>query len=85
MPCDKQVKEDDLLLAYLYRGHVISVEVGQNLETLYWEAKGVIEPIKGGTSHTLSVSGAINPCKTKAEAKHAFLQQAKRIYNHIGS
>jgi hypothetical protein len=74
------------MLAYLYRGHVIRVEVEQNPKTLNWEAKGVIEPIEGGTSHTFSVSGAINPFKTEAEAKHAFLQQAKRwIYNHMGS
>jgi hypothetical protein len=86
MACDKQVTEEDLLLTYLYRGHVIRVEVEQNLETLYWEAKGVIEPIEGGTSHTFSVTGAINPLKTEAEAKHAFLQQAKRwVYNHMGS
>jgi hypothetical protein len=86
MACDKHVTEEDLLLAYLYHGHVIRVEIEQNLDTLYWEAKGVIESIEGGTSHTFSVSGAINPFKTEAEAKHAFLQQAKRwIYDHIGS
>jgi hypothetical protein len=58
MACDKHVTEEDLLLAYLYRGHVIRVEIEQNLDTLYWEAKGVIESIEGGTSHTFSVSGA---------------------------
>jgi hypothetical protein len=74
------------MLAYIYRGHVIRVEVEQNLDTRYWEAKGVIQSIEGGTSHIFSVSGAINPFKTEAEAKHAFLQQAKRwIYDHIGS
>jgi hypothetical protein len=74
------------MLAYLYRGHVIRVEAEQNLDTLSWEAKGVIEPIEGGTSHTFSASGAIHPFKTEVEAKHAFLQQAKRwIYDHIGS
>ena len=75
------------MLMYLYRGHVIRVEVEQNLDTLYWEAKGVIESIDGGcTSHTFSVSGAIHPFKTEAEAKHALLQQAKRwIYDHVGS
>jgi hypothetical protein len=75
-----------LTYLYRYRGHVIRVEADQNLDTLSWEAKGVIEPIEGGTSHTFSVSGAIHPFKTEAEAKHAFLQQAKRwIYDHIGS
>jgi hypothetical protein len=74
------------MLAYLYRGHVIRVEVEQNLETLNWEAKGVIEPIEERTSHTFSVSGAIHPFKTEAEAKQAFLQQAKRwIYDNMGS
>ena len=74
------------MLVYLYRGHVIRVEIEQNLDTLYWEAKGVIEPIEGGASHFFSVSGTINPFKTEAEANHAFLQQAKRwIYDHIGS
>jgi hypothetical protein len=74
------------MLAYLYREHVIRVEVEQNLDTLYWEAKGVIESIEGDASHTFSVSRAIDPFKTEAEAEHAFLQQAKRwIYDHIGS
>jgi hypothetical protein len=74
-----------LTYLYRYRGHVIRVEADQNLDTLSWEAKGVIEPIEGGTSHTFSVSGT-HPFKTEAEAKHAFLQQAKRwIYDHIGS
>ena len=74
------------MLVYLYRGHVIRVEIEQNLDTLCWEAKGVIESIEGGTSHTFTVSRAIIPFKTKAEAEHAFLQQAKRwIYDHIGS
>jgi hypothetical protein len=83
------------MLAYLYRRHVIRVEAEQNLDTLSWEAKGVIEPIEGGTSHTFSASGAIHPfkteveakhVKTEVEAKHAFLQQAKRwIYDHVGS
>jgi hypothetical protein len=74
------------MLAYLYRGHVIRVEAERNLETLNWKAKGVIEPIEGGRSHTFSVSGAIHPFKTEAEAKQAFLQQAKRwIYDNMGS
>jgi len=56
------------------------------LDTLYWEASGVIEVIEGGTSHTFSVSGAINTFKTEAEAKRAFLQQGKKwIYDRIGS
>ena len=75
-----------LLASYLYRGHIITVEVKQNPDTLYWEASGVIELIEGGTSHTFSVSGAINTCKTETEAKLAFLQQAKRwFYDRIGS
>jgi len=56
------------------------------LDTLYWEASGVIEVIEGGTSQTFSVSGTINTFKTETEAKRAFLQQAKRlIYDRIGS
>ena len=56
------------------------------MATLYWEASGAIEIIEGGTSHTFSVSGTIDPFMTETEAKHAFLQQAKRwIYDHIGS
>jgi hypothetical protein len=74
------------LLAYQYRGHIIRFEVEQNPDTLYWEARGVIELIEGKTSRTIIVNGAINTFKTEAEAKHAFLQQAKRwIYDQIGS
>jgi hypothetical protein len=73
-------------LAYQYRGHIISFEVEQNPDTLYWEARGVIELIEGKTSRTFIVSGAINTFKTEAEAKHAFLQQAKRwVYDRVGS
>jgi hypothetical protein len=75
-----------LLASYRYRGHIIRFEVAQNLDTLYWEARGVIELIEAGSSRTFIVSGAINTFKTEAEAKHAFLQQAKRcIYDQIGS
>jgi hypothetical protein len=75
-----------LLASYRYRGHIIRFEVEQNLDTLYWEARGVIELIEAGSSRTFIVSGAINTFKTEAEAKHAFLQQAKRcIYDQIGS
>jgi len=75
-----------LLASYVYRGHIIRVEVKQNPDTLYWEASGVIELIEGGTSHTFSAIGAINTLKTEAEAKRAFLQQAKRwVYDRIGS
>jgi hypothetical protein len=74
------------LLAYQYRGHIIRFEVEQNPDTLYWEARGVIELIEGKTPRTIIVNGAINTFKTEAEAKHAFLQQAKRwIYDQIGS
>ena len=75
-----------MVASYLYRGHIIRVEVNQNMATLYWEASGAIEIIEGGTSHTFSVSGGINTFKTEAEAKRAFLQQAKRrVYDRIGS
>ena len=75
-----------MLASYLYRGHVIRVEVEQNPDTLYWEARGVIELIEGKTSRTFVVNGAINTFKIEAEAKHAFLQQAKRwVYDRIGS
>jgi hypothetical protein len=71
-------------LAYQYRGHIIRFEVEQNPDTLYWEAKGVIELIEG--PRTFILSGAINTFKTEAEAIYAFLQQAKRwIYDQIGS
>src|SRR5262249_53488548 len=75
-----------LVASYLYRGHIIRVEVKQNPDSLYWEASRVIEVIEGGTSHTFSDSGAIKTFKTEAEAKRALLQQAKRwIYDRIGS
>ena len=58
----------------------------QNPDTLYREARGVIELIEGKTSRTSLVVGAINTFKTEAAAKHAFVQQAKRwIYDQIGS
>jgi hypothetical protein len=75
-----------LLASYAYRGHIIRFEAEQNLETLYWETRGVVELIEGKTSRSFIVNGAINTSKTEAEAKHAFLQQAKRwIYDQIGS
>ena len=75
-----------MLASYRYRGHIIRLEIEQNLETLYWEVRGVIEFIEGGTSRAFVVNGAINTFKIEAEAKHAFLQQAKRwIYDQIGS
>jgi hypothetical protein len=75
-----------LVASYQYRGHIIRFEVEQDPDTLYWEAKGVIELIEGKTSRTFIVNGAINTFKTEAEAKHALLQQAKRwVYDHIGS
>jgi hypothetical protein len=74
------------LLAYQYRGHIIRFEVEQNPDTLYWQARGVIELIEGETVRTFALSGATNTFKTEAEAKHAFLQQAKRwIYDLVGS
>jgi hypothetical protein len=74
------------LLAYQYRGHIIRFEVEQNPDTLYWQARGVIELIEGKTSRTFIVNGAISTFKTEAEAKHAFLQQAKRwVYDRVGS
>jgi len=75
-----------LLASYQYRGHIIRLDVDKNPNTLYWEAKGVIELIEGRSPRTSILSGAINTFKTEAEAKHAFLQQAKRwIYDQIGS
>ena len=75
-----------MLATYRYREHSIRLEVEQNLATLYWEARAVIELIEGKTARTFIVNGAINTFKTEAEAKHALLQQAKRwIYNQIGS
>ena len=88
MGCDKDAsrRKTSLFASYLNRDHIIRVEVKQNLDTLYWEASGVIEIIEGGTSQTFSVSGTINTFKTETEAKGAFLQQAKRlIYDRIGS
>ena len=64
---------------------MIRFDVEQNPTTLYWEARGVVL-IEGASSRTFILSGAINTFKTEAEAKHAFLQQAKRwIYDQIGS
>jgi hypothetical protein len=65
---------------------MIRFDVEQNPTTLYWEAKGVVELIEGRSPRIFILSGAINTFKTEAEAKHAFLQQAKRwIYDQIGS
>ena len=68
MAWDKKVtdEEDDLLLAYLYRGHVIRIKVEQDLGTLDWEAKGVIGPIEGGTSYIFNVGGASKPFRAEA-------------------
>jgi hypothetical protein len=75
-----------LLAPYQYRGHIIRFKVEQNPATLYWQAWGVIEFIEGETFHTFVVSGATNTFKTEAEAKHGFLQQAKRcVYDRVGS
>jgi hypothetical protein len=75
-----------MLASYQYRGHIIRFEVEQNPETLYWQARGVIELIEGETVRTFVVSGTTNNFKTEAEAKHAFLQQAKRwVYDRVGS
>jgi hypothetical protein len=75
-----------MLASYQYRGHIIRIEVEQNPETLYWQTRGVIELIEGETVRTFAVSGTINNFKTAAEAKHAFLQQAKRwVYDRVGS
>jgi hypothetical protein len=75
-----------MLASYQYRGHIIRFEVEQNPDTLYWQARGVIKLIEGETFRTFILSGAINTFKTEAEAKQAFLQQAKRwIYDQIGS
>jgi len=85
--CDKDASgRTPLLASYVYRGHIIRFEAEQNLETLYWETRGVVELIEGKTSRSFIVNGAINTFKTEAEAKHALLQQAKRwIYDQIGS
>jgi hypothetical protein len=75
-----------MLASYQYRGHIIRFEVEQNLDTLYWQTRGVIKLIEGETVRTFAVSGTINNFKTEAEAKHAFLQQAKRwVYDRVGS
>ena len=75
-----------MLASYQYRGHIIRIEVEQNPETLYWQTRGVIELIEGETVRTFALSGATNTFNTEAEAKHAFLQQAKRwIYDLAGS
>jgi hypothetical protein len=75
-----------MLASYQYRGHIINFEVEQNPDTLYWQARGVIELIEGETVGTFVVSGTTNTFKTEAEAKHAFLQQAKRwVYDRVGS
>jgi hypothetical protein len=75
-----------LLASYQYRGHIIRFEVEQNPDTLYWQARGVIELTEGETVRTFIVSGTTNAFKTEAEAKHGFLQQAKRwVYDRVGS
>jgi len=75
-----------LLTSYQYRGQIIRLQVEQNPDTLYWQARGVIELIEGETIRSFSVSGTTNTFKTEAEAKHAFLQQAKRwVYDRVGS
>jgi hypothetical protein len=75
-----------MLASYQYRGHIIRFKVEQNPDTLYWQAWGAIEFIEGETFRTFVVSGATNTFKSEAEAKHAFLQQAKRcVYDRIGS
>jgi hypothetical protein len=75
-----------MLASYQYRGHIIRFEVEQNPDTLYWQARGVIKLIEGETFRTFVVSGTNNTFKTEAEAKHAFLQQAKRwVYDRVGS
>jgi hypothetical protein len=75
-----------MLASYQYRRHIIRFEVEQIPDTLYWQARGVIKLIEGETFRTFILSGAINTFKTEAEAKQAFLQQAKRwIYDQIGS
>ena len=62
------------------------MDVKQNPDTLYWEASGVIELIEEKKSGAFEVKGAIRTFKTEAEAKLAFLRQAKRwIYDRIGS
>jgi hypothetical protein len=38
-----------MLASYQYRGHIIRFEVEQNPDTLYWQARGVIELIEGET------------------------------------
>jgi hypothetical protein len=74
-----------MLASYQYRGHIIRFEVEQNPATLYWQARGVIKLIEE-IGRTFIVSGAINTFKTEAEAKDAFLQQAKRcVYDRVGS
>ena len=52
-----------MLASYRYRGHIIRFDVEQNPDTLYWEAKGVIELIEGRSPHTFILSGAINTFK----------------------
>ena len=75
-----------MLASYQYRGHIIRFEVEQNPDTLYWQARGAIKLIEGETFRTFVVSGTTNTFKTEVEAKHAFLQQAKRwVYDRVGS
>ena len=83
LPCGKDAARSSLLVAsYQYRGHIIRFEVKQNPDALYWEAIGAIEQ----KSRTFIVKGAINTFENKAEAKRAFLQQAKTwVYDRIGS
>ena len=75
-----------MLETYQYRKHIIRFEVEQNPETLYWQARGVIELIENETARTFVLTGAISTFKTEAEARHGFLQQVKRwVYDRVGS
>ena len=59
-------------------------EVEQNPDTLYWQARGVIEFIEGETFRTFAVSGATNTFKTDAEAQQA-LKRLTRNYRMTGN
>ena len=73
-----------MLASYQYRGHIIRFEVEQNPDTLYWQARGVIELIEGETVRTFVVSGTNNTFETEAEAKHASFNK-QRDGSMIGS
>ena len=61
-----------------YRGHTIRLRIQRSSTTLYWRARGTIEYTEGGMYWTYIMTGAIDTFTTEAEAKHGFLQQARK-------